>query len=78
MAMKYKPNVCKIGTPNVHKNMYQHLPLKDPKHTQIWIIGLKINHLATLSGAEEQGDQMGRIFAQWVIVFFWRFLKIIF
>jgi hypothetical protein len=29
--------------------MYQHLPLQDPpKVTQIWIFGLKTNHLATL------------------------------
>jgi hypothetical protein len=34
--------------PNVHK-IYHHLPLKDPlKFTQIWIFGLKTNHLATL------------------------------
>jgi hypothetical protein len=39
MAIKYK-NGCKI---------YQHLPLQDPpKFTQIWIFGLKRNHLATL------------------------------
>jgi hypothetical protein len=32
----------------VHK-IYQHLPLPDPpKFTQIWIFGLKTNHLATL------------------------------
>jgi hypothetical protein len=31
------------------KYMYQHLPLQDPpKFTQIWIFGLKTNHLATL------------------------------
>jgi hypothetical protein len=29
--------------------MYQHLPLQDPpKFTQIWIFGLKTDHLATL------------------------------
>jgi hypothetical protein len=29
--------------------IYQHLPLQDPpKFTQIWIFGLKTNHLATL------------------------------
>jgi hypothetical protein len=37
----------KIG-PSVHK-IYQHLPLQDPpKFTQIWIFGLKTNHLTTL------------------------------
>jgi hypothetical protein len=42
------PNGHKIGRQNGHK-IYQHLPLKDPpKFTQIWIIGLKTNHLATL------------------------------
>jgi hypothetical protein len=31
--------------------MNQHLPLQDPpKFTQIWIFGLKTNHLATLLG----------------------------
>jgi hypothetical protein len=31
------------------KYMYHHLPLQDPsKFTQIWIFGLKTNHLATL------------------------------
>jgi hypothetical protein len=31
--------------------MDQHLPLQDlPKFTQIWIFGLKPNHLATLGG----------------------------
>jgi hypothetical protein len=31
-----------------HK-IYHHLPLQDPpKFTQIWIFGLKTNHLATL------------------------------
>jgi hypothetical protein len=41
--------------PNGRKNfpngrkIYQHLPLQDPpKFIQIWIFGLKINHLATL------------------------------
>jgi hypothetical protein len=35
--------------PGVHK-IYQHLPIADPpKFTQIWIFGLKTNHLATLS-----------------------------
>jgi hypothetical protein len=30
-------------------NINRHLPLKDPpKFTQIWIFGLKTNHLATL------------------------------
>jgi hypothetical protein len=34
--------------PSVHKK-YQHLPFQDPpKCTQIWIFGLKTNHLATL------------------------------
>jgi hypothetical protein len=29
--------------------MYQHLPLQDPpKCIQSWVVGLKINHLATL------------------------------
>jgi hypothetical protein len=36
------------GSIRVHK-IYQHLPLQDPpKFTQIWIFGLKANHLATL------------------------------
>jgi DNA topoisomerase IB len=31
------------------KYTYQHLPLQDPpKFTQIWIFGLKTNHLAAL------------------------------
>jgi hypothetical protein len=34
--------------PNGHK-IYQHFPFKGPtKYTQIGILGLKINHLATL------------------------------
>jgi hypothetical protein len=34
--------------PSVHK-IYQHLPMQDPPNfTQIWIFGLKTNHLATL------------------------------
>jgi hypothetical protein len=34
--------------PSVHE-IHQHIPLQDlPKFTQIWIFGLKINHLATL------------------------------
>jgi hypothetical protein len=34
--------------PSVHK-IYQHLSVQDPpKFTQIWIFGLKTNHLATL------------------------------
>jgi hypothetical protein len=34
--------------PSVLK-IYQHLPVQDtPKFTQIWIFGLKTNHLATL------------------------------
>jgi hypothetical protein len=34
---------------SVHK-IKQHLPLQDPpKFTQIWIFGLKTNHLATLA-----------------------------
>jgi hypothetical protein len=35
--------------PSVHK-IFRHLPLQDPpKFTQIWIFGLKTNHLATLA-----------------------------
>jgi hypothetical protein len=45
------PNVLKIlqkTAKSVHK-IYHHLPLQDPpKFTQIWIFGLKTNHLATL------------------------------
>jgi hypothetical protein len=47
------PNVKKYNKrpyngPSVHK-IYQHHQLRDPpKFTQIWIFGLKTNHLATL------------------------------
>jgi hypothetical protein len=46
-----------------------------PKFTKVGIFGLKICHLATLlekslSGLC-QGDQIGRIFAYWMIVCFW-------
>jgi hypothetical protein len=42
------PNVRKIHIPNGHK-IYQHFPIEGPpKFTQIGILGLKINHLATL------------------------------
>jgi hypothetical protein len=38
--------------PNVHK-IYQHLPLQDPPNfTQIWLFGLKTNHLATPRACE--------------------------
>jgi hypothetical protein len=41
--------------PNVHK-IYQHLQLRDPpKFTQNGIFGVKINHLATLLLAAENG-----------------------
>jgi hypothetical protein len=58
------PNYHELHIPNVYKILhtkdrkmdqvsmkyvYQHLPLHDPpKFTQIWIFGLKTNHLATL------------------------------
>jgi hypothetical protein len=55
------PNDHKIHIPNGHKifpmavkrpnghKTYQDYPLQDPpKFTQIWIFGLKTNHLATL------------------------------
>jgi hypothetical protein len=46
MSIKY--NKRPENGPSVHK-IYQHLPLQDrPKFTQIWIFGLKTNHLATL------------------------------
>jgi hypothetical protein len=46
MSIKY--NKRPKNGPSVHK-IYQHLPLQDPpKFTQIWIFGLKTNHLATL------------------------------
>jgi hypothetical protein len=46
MAMKYTK--CPLNRPNVHK-IYQHLLLQfPPQFTQIYIFGLKINHLATL------------------------------
>jgi hypothetical protein len=46
MSVKY--NKRPQGGPSVHK-IYQHLPLQNPqKFTQIWIFGLKTNHLATL------------------------------
>jgi hypothetical protein len=42
-----------VNGPNGHK-IYQHLPLQDlPKVTQIGILGLKINHLATLPATTE-------------------------
>jgi hypothetical protein len=48
MSIKY--NKRPSNGPSVHK-IYQHLPLQDPpKFTQIWIFGLKTNHLATLVG----------------------------
>jgi hypothetical protein len=57
--------------------MYHPLPLQEPaKFTQIWIFGLKANHLATLKSmrgdhlgvgscvhTNHQGDRIGRIFA---------------
>jgi hypothetical protein len=42
-----------VNRPN-GKMIYQHLPLKDPtKFTQIGIFGLKIYHLATLVGMND-------------------------
>jgi hypothetical protein len=47
MSIKY--NKRPQNGPSVHK-IYQHLPLQEPpKFTQIWIFGLKTNHLATLA-----------------------------
>jgi hypothetical protein len=47
MSIKY--NKRPWNGPSVHE-IYQHLPLQDPpKLTQIWIFGLKTNHLATLA-----------------------------
>jgi hypothetical protein len=53
-----------------------------PKSTQIKIFGLKLNNLATLikttgqrKESLDQGDQIGRIFAYWTIVFFGQFLE---
>jgi hypothetical protein len=47
MSIKY--NKRPQNGPSVHK-IYQHLPLQGPpKFTQIWIFGLKTNHLAALS-----------------------------
>jgi hypothetical protein len=45
------------------RKIYQHLPLQDPpKCSQIWIFGLKTNHLATLSpGHEKVKKQMKKI-----------------
>jgi hypothetical protein len=35
--------------------VYQHLQLQDPpKFTQIWIFGLKTNHLATLNTTSQK------------------------
>jgi hypothetical protein len=46
MSIKY--NKRPLNGPSVHK-IYHHLPLQDPpKFTQIWIFGLKTNHLANL------------------------------
>jgi hypothetical protein len=46
MYTKCIPKVSKI---------YQHLPLRDPpKITQIWIFGLKIEHLATLAASAKK------------------------
>jgi hypothetical protein len=46
ITIKY--NKRPLTGPSAHK-IYQHLPLQDPKKfTQIWIFGLKTNHLATL------------------------------
>jgi hypothetical protein len=37
------------------KYIYQHVPLQDPpKFNQIWILVLKINHLATLLGSRRR------------------------
>jgi hypothetical protein len=48
MSMKY--NKRPQNGPSVHE-IYQHLILQDPpKFPQIWIFGLKTNHLATLLG----------------------------
>jgi hypothetical protein len=45
MVIRYTKWLSNIS--NAHK-IVQHLPLQDPpKLTQIWIVGLKINHLAT-------------------------------
>jgi hypothetical protein len=46
MSIKY--NKRPQSGPSVRK-IHQHLPLQDPpKFSQIWIFGLKTNHLATL------------------------------
>jgi hypothetical protein len=47
MSIKY--NKRPLNWPSVHK-IYQQLPLQDPpRFTQIWIFGLKTNHLAALA-----------------------------
>jgi hypothetical protein len=52
MVIKYPKSPYNI--PNGHK-IYKHFPIYDPpKFTQIGILGLKTNHLATLLYTEEQ------------------------
>jgi hypothetical protein len=58
MAIKYTKLPQNI--PNGHK-MYRHLPLQDPpKCVQIWFLGIKINHLATLILVENHGTKKSR------------------
>jgi hypothetical protein len=48
--------------------MQRHLPLQDPpKFTQIWIFGLKTNHLATLVGMCVAKDRLWQIWPPFVI-----------
>jgi hypothetical protein len=45
----------------VIKYIYQHFLFQGPpKFTQIWILGMKINHLATLQRTREQYRFLGR------------------
>jgi hypothetical protein len=52
IVIKYPERPKKIS--NGHK-IFRHCPIKDPpKFTQIWIFGLKTNHLASLSFSAEE------------------------
>jgi hypothetical protein len=53
-----------VNIPNGHK-IYQHFPIKGPpKFTQIWIFGLKRNHLATLVSAAAESAKRHIRFTQ--------------
>jgi hypothetical protein len=75
--MSIKCNKRLLNGQSVHK-ICQHIPLQDPpKFTQIWIFGLKTNHLATLGLCKERvclalralnGLKCRRIHLPWMLV----------